>query len=99
MGDVLYSIPAAGGRPRRDARFRTVVALGRRTRTLVRFESRSSRFRFRAAVDTQHRLAEGVQLVRRKRAEDLAVGLIGGAKARPELPQPGRCQAYAAAAP
>jgi hypothetical protein len=50
-----------------------------------------------AAVGAQHGLAEGVELFRLERAEDVAVGLIGGAKACPELPQAGGRQGDTAA--
>jgi len=54
-------------------------------------------FRLAVAVGAQHRLAEGVELFRLERAEDVAVGLFGGAKAGAELPQAGGRQADAAA--
>ena len=50
-----------------------------------------------AAVGAQHGLAEGVELFRLERAEDVAVGPFGGAKVGPELPRAGGHQGDAAA--
>jgi hypothetical protein len=39
-----------------------------------------------SAVGAQHGLAEGIELFRLERAEDVAVGLFGGTKAMPGTP-------------
>src|SRR5215831_10715995 len=52
-----------------------------------------------AAVGAQHGLAEGAELLRLESAEDVAVGLFGGAKACPELPQAGGRKGDTAAPP